>query len=770
MIAAMARRRPVLLLLEDAHWIDPSTLEFLRLVQERLTGSRLLLLITARPEFKPGWSFPHVLQVNLDRLSRRDRVAMVERLTGGKSLPAAVLDQIIARTDGIPLFVEELTKTILDGGGLRDAGEHYELARADWTMAIPDTLHGSLLARLDRLDADAKGIAQVGAVIGREFRRDLLELVAGRGSEALDAALGRLLAAEIIVPAPASARIGGAFLFRHALIQEAAYQSLLLSRRARYHAAIADALERHFMDVVETQPEILAQHLTAASLPDRAIDYWLRAGKRSVSRAFFAEAVAQLRRGLHLVQQLPGGSAAQGPRSLPLLLILGRAQTETLGQIARKTFRDAVEIARQFRLPGAFAQAALSFEEGHRSLQSSQLDAVPLLEEALAGLGPDADDVDRCRVLSRLARALQNIGSFERATEINRLALPLAQRLNDARALHDASVCELLLHGVNPIRAAQFAQRQRRLDEFVAQGGTLGDFPLIVEALTYVLPFELEMGSYDRFYTALKRLETFTKASQSRLYPIVTATAQTMRLILLGDFAAAEQSADDAFQTGEGIAPGQWAGVYGMQMFTIRREQGRLAEVAPLLKRFVDENPENSAWRPGLMLIASDLGFERPARAALDEMAATKFNLPRDGKYPITMSYLAETCARLKDLPRAEMVYERLLPYRDLAIVVPATTLCCGAAARYLGLLAATLERWELAEEHFEAALVVNERLRAAPFLAHTQAEYADALLARGRDGDLGRAKELRAAATTTAERLGMAALLRRLGGQADTP
>jgi hypothetical protein len=198
-------------------------------------------------------------------------------------------------------------------------------------------------------------------------------------------------------------------------------------------------------------------------------------------------------------------------------------------------------------------------------------------------------------------------------------------------------------------------------------------------------------------------------------------------------------------------------------MFTIRREQGRLAEVAPFLKRFLDEHPEDKLWRPGLMLIASDLGFEAQARKTLVEMTSPEITLPMSGERAITLCYLAEVCVRLGDTQRAEQIYDLLLPYRDIAVTVPVVTLCCGSAARYLGMLAGVLERWEMAEEHFEIALAMDERIKALPWLAHTQHQYARALIARARGADFARARELRAASTATAERLGMAALLRRL-------
>jgi tetratricopeptide (TPR) repeat protein len=198
-------------------------------------------------------------------------------------------------------------------------------------------------------------------------------------------------------------------------------------------------------------------------------------------------------------------------------------------------------------------------------------------------------------------------------------------------------------------------------------------------------------------------------------------------------------------------------------MFTIRREQGRLAEVAPLLRRFLDENPRDTAWRPGLALIASDLGFEQAARKAFDDLAAGGFSFAVDAKWTLTISYLVEVCARLGDARRAGILYDLLVPYRDATIIAPLSTVCCGSAARYLGMLAGVLGDWPVADEHFEAALAMNEALQGWPWLAHTQHEFAAVLLARGQRADLARAASLLAAAAETAQRLGMTALQRRI-------
>jgi class 3 adenylate cyclase len=237
----LAARQPVLMIFEDVHWIDPTSRELLTVTLERVPRLRVLLLITARPEFTPPWpGHAHVTTLPLTRLSRRDGAALVERVTAGKTLPEEVMNQILARTDGVPLFVEELTKTVLETGLLQERDGHYVLNRPLPSMAIPTTLHASLMARLDRL-APVREVAQIGAVVGREFSYELLNAVAGLPIERLEEALDQLVRSELIF------RRGevphAVYTFKHTLVRDAAYSGLLKSRRAEVHAVIADAFE-----------------------------------------------------------------------------------------------------------------------------------------------------------------------------------------------------------------------------------------------------------------------------------------------------------------------------------------------------------------------------------------------------------------------------------------------------------------------------------------------------------------------------------------------
>ena len=286
-------------------------------------------------------------------------------------------------------------------------------------------------------------------------------------------------------------------------------------------------------------------------------------------------------------------------------------------------------------------------------------------------------------MVSRLGQALFALGEFERGIALMREATDLARRLGDARALFDALICEWTTTAGQPRSAREFPELRRDCQDTLAAAEEIGEPYLIGRALARVVPSFLEMVDIDGFETCVSRLREFAERDEhSTTQEYGALSASTMREILRGEFAEAERFADKALDAAHDIHGEVAHGVYGAQMFTIRREQGRLAEVAPLFRRFLVENPQDAAWRPGLALIASDLGFEQPARKAFEGIAATGFAFPIDGKRNLTLSYLAKVCTRLGDADRAERLYELLLPYRDVALVVPLGTVCCGSNAR----------------------------------------------------------------------------------------
>ena len=327
----IATQPPVLFVMEDLHWVDPTTLEFLTLLVDQGPTARILALWTFRPDFSPPWTGrSHLTQVTLPRLSRQQATEMTDRVAHGKALPAEVVAQVVAKTDGVPLFVEELTKMVLESGLLQEEEERYALTGPLPPLAIPATLHDSLMARLDRL-ATVKSLAQLGATLGREFAYALLQAVSPWDEETMQRGLHQLVEAEFLyqrgLPPHAT------YLFKHALIQDVAYQSLLKSTRQHYHQHIAQVLEQRFPDIAATQPELLAHHYTEAGLHAQAISYWQKAGLRASERSAYIEALAHLTAGLSLLPLLPA-TLARTQGELVLQLALGPVLAATKGNAA----------------------------------------------------------------------------------------------------------------------------------------------------------------------------------------------------------------------------------------------------------------------------------------------------------------------------------------------------------------------------------------------------------------------------------------------------
>ncbi len=299
----LAEAQPVLFILEDLHWTDPTTLELLNLLIDQIPTASMLVLLTCRPTFQPSWSHKSYLsEVTVNRLSPTQVEQIVTGMTDGKTLPQEVLAQIVEKTDGVPLFVEEMTKAILESGQLKARDGHYDLTGSFSTFAIPATLQDSLMARLDRL-VTAKAVAQYAAVIGRHFAYDLLSMVSQLDDTTLQRELGRLVEAEIVYQRGMPPQ--STYVFKHALIQDTAYESLLKSTRQQYHQRIAHVLEAQFPAIVDQQPELLAYHCTEAGLIEQAVGYWQKAGHIAVQRSAHVEAISHLTIGLALLQTLP---------------------------------------------------------------------------------------------------------------------------------------------------------------------------------------------------------------------------------------------------------------------------------------------------------------------------------------------------------------------------------------------------------------------------------------------------------------------------------
>jgi predicted ATPase len=330
-LMAEAEQQPVLAVWEDLHWADPSTLELLGLLVDQAPTVPMLHVLTFRPEFTPPWpARSHLTPITLNRLERPQVEALIAHLAGGKALPREVIEHIVGKTDGVPLFVEELTKMVLESGLLQEEAQHYRLTGSLSTVTIPATLQDSLMARLDRLP-QAREIAQLGAVLGREFAYELLQAVASLDEATLQAGLAQLVAAELLYQRgrPPRAR----YMFKHALIQDAAYASLLRSTRLQMHQRVAQLLETHFPEIVETQPELVAQHYTAAGCAEQAVHYWQRAGQQASERSANLEAISHLTTGIELLTTLPE-TPERTQHALTLYIALGAALQLAKGMAA----------------------------------------------------------------------------------------------------------------------------------------------------------------------------------------------------------------------------------------------------------------------------------------------------------------------------------------------------------------------------------------------------------------------------------------------------
>ena len=446
----LAARQPVFMIFEDVHWIDPTSLDLLAATVERVPRLRVLLLLTARPEFTPPWpSYPHVTTIPLTRLGRRAGAQLVERVADGKTMPKQVMDEILARTDGVPMFIEELTKTMLESGLLQERDGQYVLKQPLPSLAIPTTLHASLMTRLDRL-APAKVVAQIGAVAGREFPYELLNAVAGLPREKLEEALGQLVRSELIF------RRGeiphAVYTFKHTLVRDAAYSGLLKSRRGQLHAAIAHALEQQFPGIVQTQPETLAHHLTEAGLIEKAVGYWLQAGKDAALRSANLEAIAHLERGVELTCRLPAGESTDRSE-LDLQLVLGPCLIATHGAAASTavaTFTRARELCKRLGEPPEYLQVLfwLATVNVVRGELPQGLEAIEDLPSAAQARGNRPALLNGIRgqgmILMFMGRLVEAREALDRAVELFN-ASPEADRMAARAAGQDAGVAMLVL-------------------------------------------------------------------------------------------------------------------------------------------------------------------------------------------------------------------------------------------------------------------------------------------------------------------------------------
>jgi predicted ATPase/DNA-binding SARP family transcriptional activator len=785
LLQQLARHHPLLLTLDDLHWADEASLGLLFHLGRRLAGSPILIIGTYRPDElvygREGTHHP--LEKVLDELQRTfgDMVINLAAVDqgNGRAFVDALLDSepnrlgepfrqpLFQQTGGHPLFTVELLREMQARGSLvqDEAGYWHEAGEVNW-QTMPTRTEAVIAQRLGRLDNSWQDILRVASVEGELFTLEVVAQVKGLNRRELAEGFGRelvkqhrLLAAQGMERLETSGQPLSRYRFQHHLFQAYLYHSLDEIERVYQHEAVGNALETLYGDQVDEIASQCARHFQEAGLTLKAIEYLRRAGERAIRLSTYDEAIDSLQRGLTLLNDQPI-SPENARQELNLRLALGEA-TRKAGQFTESLpmFKQAAAIAREQGWPSELARAALGYEDSLWRFNLPAELATLLLEEAFNALG-EKEAVLKARVWVNLARTRMGVSSPEQFATIAQQALEMARQVNDPLALYDA----LYLIIRSDRRPEKSAERLVMLTEVLQLAQTMGDQERIDNSYGFRIQEFLELGDMVSFQLEDDIITLGAQKLRQPFYNYYPSLSRVTLAVFAGRFAEAEQIAQHTLEIGRQMGVENVDGVYGVQMFSIRREQGQLRELAPLVRLFVTQNPASAAWRPGLALIYSELALRAEAQQEFETLATNDFaTLPQDALWPTTITYLAEVCAYLGDVKRAAILYQFLLPYDGRAIVVGLHTFCYGAAARFLGILATTMSRWAEAEHHFEDALAMNSRMGARPWLAHTQHQYALMLRAQGKAADQKKAKALLDEALKTAEELGMKGLVEKI-------
>lgn len=715
--------RPVVLVLEDAHWGDNPTLGLLRHLARAGGRARLLLLATFRET-----ELPDALSETLADLRRSEEVIRL-RLAGlsgeevGEFVRAAGAraDSDLARaitdlTGGNAFLVCELWRALVDTGEL----------------GTPESVREVVGGRLARLRPQTGELLQLAAAAGPEFGLEVL-----RGAPDLAASLEEAVRSGMIEELP-SVRI--AYRFTHELVRRALYDELTAVRRAELHLRVGEALES-----TGTAAE-LAHHFTIAAAlagPERGIAYNVRAAREAASALAFDEASERLETALELGVNDPRERAA-------LLIELGAIRNRAGRAVdALAAFAEAASLTDD---PELLARAAIGYEEAcWRPVITDEL-AVELLTRASAAL---SDEPSRLRVgvLGGLARALQMRGQQAAGAGVRSRAVAMAREIDDPRALAQVLVGSYWSRATISSEAVL-----EQLTEARDIAARLGDVELYTEAMNWRISALLALGRIDAARFEVARVRATAERIAQPFHLHVAEHCGSAIALCEGRLADAEAMAERSHEWTRLLTGRDASGVYGIQMFGVRREQGRLDELAPVVRLLA---ARGGHWRPGLASLLVELGMEDEARAVLSELVTEGLDAFRASLWLSALTYLTDACAGLGDAAMAALVYPELEPLEGEYVVIGHGVACYGAVDRYLGMLAATLEEWDAAERHFESALSAHRRMGADTWLAHTAYEYGRMLVSRG--GARERAAGLLAEADALAERIGMAALRARI-------
>ncbi|HZQ38231.1 MAG TPA: LuxR C-terminal-related transcriptional regulator, partial [Dehalococcoidia bacterium] len=782
---AAAEARPLVLVLDDLHWADAPSLLLLSFLAREALGARILVLGTYRDA---DVNRTHALTRALSEIARIPGsvrlalsglepavIAEFVRSLCGIVPPQAVVAAVARQTEGNPFFVSEVVR-LLEGDGSLTAGE--VAGAGELRLTIPTTVRETIGRRLDVLSPDCSKVLTTAAVIGRDFRLNTVKAVvrAQNGPHLSDAVLLDSIeeaeAQGVIAEAPGSP---GSYRFAHVLFRDTIYDALPSTRRMRLHGSVGTALESVYRTNLAPHLAELATHFAHAAPAGRAgkaIRYARWAGDHALSVYAYEDAVQQYSRALQLMDELgddgerafddlaPGEPLpAEDPQTgrCELLLRLADAQRGAgHSERARQSYLDAAALARRNGDSQRLATAALGFAHHNAEFGVVNRQSVALLEEAQQALG-EADSSAAVMLQTRLAMELYFAGERERAAQLGRRGWEMARRLGDAQALIFALNFEAIAG------AAEALTRLEISNEIVRLGAKLGRVDLELLGLGWRVPCLLELGDLLGVDAEIERYGQLATQLGQPLYQAQSLALRSMRATLAGRFEEGERLAEQALALGRQGGRVDAAQAFGGQLFVLRALQGRLVEIEPAVASFVARYAAVSGWRGALAYLYSELNEQEKASAELERMMnSTLAALPQDFLWLAALTSLAEACASTDSSEHAQVLYEILLPFAARNVVVGAGYACTGSVARCLGLLAATMRRWDDAERHFEAALAMNARIGALPWLAITRYNYAAMLHTRGDPGDHEHAQALLAQACATADELGMATLARR--------
>jgi DNA-binding NarL/FixJ family response regulator len=767
LFASLCRHRTLLIVLDDVHWADAPSLRLLEFLAPELGGSRLLLVGTYRAtELSRRHPLSnalgalaralHFTRINLGGLNAEEVQAFIA--AAGPAVPAMFAKTLHEQSEGNPLFLREIVRFLEQRGALA-AGPEAERAMAA-AMRTPEGVTEVIGRRLNLLSAGCNEVLALASVIGRDFAWEvLLRAAAPLSEDMLLEALDEAVAAHIVEETTPER-----YRFTHNLIRVTLYDELRLARRRQFHRGAGNAIEAiYHADLDPFLPE-LARHFQAAggnAEAEKAIDYAVRAGRRADALLAFEDAVQFFQTALDAIEQRPKPDEAARCR---LLLLLGEAQRKSNDfPNALTTLGETAKAAGKLGFPDILAQAALAYER--TSWRSGVLSPDPppgrLLEAALRRV-PETNPALRARLSGAFGRALlyENAEAEGRAQVAK--AIAMARQVGDPAVLA-ANISHLFNSFWGPESTEELLGSAT---EMVVAAQQSGNLELVHEAHDWRLPLYLELGEMAGVEADIEGMTRIDVRIRQRTYSIQSLGSRIMLALMRGEFADAERLILK-FQALLPVAV--HADQLSMQIFTLRRDQGRLAALQPVVSMFLQQHAAASVWRPGLALVYLELAQQDEAYAEFEKLAADDFTgMPRDGRWLYCMVYLSEVSAALGDAARAAVLYRLISPYAGRNIVLGAGIACCGSADRYLGLLCTTMSRWPEAQRHFDEALAMNERTGARVALAYTRHDYAAMLLARGKTDDHERAISLLRASLERAREIGMRGLEERITKRLD--